>query len=223
MLGPIMNIKVSSNLNIKLAPFSKEDVRAFIEDGGMQKRSVTRYINLNFAPSLETEQEWYDKTVKDPTSLVWGIWDNSSDKPKLIGNTALTKLEEFPVRRMTSGSVIFNTNYWGRGIATAIHKARTWYGFKEMNLAQIKSAVATGNIASKKALEKSGYFYHSTDRNEHFTNGSLRHLENLECLNPSKIAWDNWWGDDEPTSSALAAKVITEEALQWAEDNVTLA
>ena len=222
MLGPIMDMRVSGTLTVRLAPFSKEDVSALIKNGGMQRRTTTRYMGMNFSPTLETEQEWYDKIRTDAGYMVWGIWDASGDAPKLIGNTALTNLEEFPLRQMTSGSVIFDQTYWGRGIATAIHKARTWYAFTEMNLTRVKSAVALPNIASKKALAKSGYFVHSLERNTQFADGQFVHQENLECLNPNPLEWNRWWGSDTPSAEALAARTTTSQALEWARDNVTL-
>ena len=156
---------------------------------------------------FEDEQEWYDKTRKDNASRAWGIWDESDETPKLIGSTALTRLEESPLRQMTSGSVLFDSSYWGRGIASAIHKARTWYAFNQLDLVRLKSAVLLPNVGSRKALSRSGYFHHSLERNETFVDGKLQHLENLECLNPSPHAWDRWWGNDEPTAEALAARL----------------
>lgn len=222
MLGPIMRVQVNDKLSVRLAPFAKEDLGAFIEDGGMQRRSTTRYMGMDFAPTIETEQEWYDKIRTSPKYMVWGIWSESGGRKTLIGNTALSNLEESPFRQMTSGSVIFNQDYWGKGIASAIHKARTWYAFREMNLARVKSAVLLPNVASKKALQKSGYFFHSLERNEQFANGAFQHLENFECLNPSKYEWSRWWGDDTPTKAALEAREVTLAALKWADENVEL-
>lgn len=222
MLGPIMSVQVNNKLTVRLAPFTKEDLGAFIDNGGMQLRSTTRYMAMNFAPTIETELEWYDKIRSNPDYMVWGIWTDEADGAKLIGNTALSRLEEFPFRQMTSGSAIFNQNYWGKGIASAIHRARTWYAFSEMNLTRIKSAVALPNVASKKALLKSGYFVHSTERNTQFANGVFQHQENLECLNPSEHEWNRWWGIDTPSSNAIEARKVTLEAIEWAKQNVSI-
>lgn len=222
MLGPIMDVRVNDTLTVRLAPFSREDAKQFVAAGGLQARSITRYLGLWFAPTEEQEQEWYDKAIKDEARLIWGIWDTSGKTPKLIGNTALVDLQVFPVRQMTSGSIITNKSYWGRGIGSAVHKARTWYGFKEFGLVRIKSAVMLPNIGSKKALARSGYFVHSIERNIQFTEGQFVHQENLECLNPSEHEWTRWWGDDAPSKEALAARKVTQEALAWADQNVTL-
>ena len=222
MLGQIMEMKTKDGLKIRLASFSKEDAQAFITDGGMQQRSVTRYVSSPSAPTIEDEHAWYDKIRDDKRSIVWGIWDFSAGQPKLIGNSTIFKIQEFPIRQAISGSVISDKKYWGKGIATVAHKARTWYAFNEIGLTRIKSAVATPNIASKKALEKSGYFLNHVERNTFFTEGKLLHQENLECLNPAESEWKRWWNDDEPTPEAIKARETTLAALEWARENVTL-
>ena len=222
MLGQPMSVKIDSRLTIKLGPFTKDDMSRFIENGGMQNHSITRYLGTHQALTIEDEHAWYDKVRADQASRVWGIWDTSGKTARLIGNTSLTRLKTDPLRQMVSGSVIFDSEYWGRGIATGIHKARTWYAFNQLNLVRIKSAVLMPNIGSRKALSRSGYFTHSIERNETFVDGELQHLENLECLNPAEHAWSRWWGSDEPTALALEAKETTLATLAWADQNVQL-
>jgi len=82
--------------------------------------------------------------------------------------------------------------------------------------------VSHGNIASRKALEKSGYNLVYVERNVQFTDGKLVHQDNLECLNPDERAWSLWWGDDQPTPEAIAARQRTIDVMKWAEENVVL-
>lgn len=217
--GPVMSMKVG-DLTIELAPITKESVSAFV--AGMQKASVTRYISANSAFTIEDEEEWYDKMRQDKKSLVWGIWDVTNERT-LIGNTILNSFERDPLFQAVSGVVITDQAYWGKGIASTIHKARTWYAFSELGIVRIKSAVIHGNVASKKALQKSGYNDVYIERNTTFSDGRLRHQDNLECLNPQDWAWDRWWGGDAPTPAAVAARHVTMTAMKWAESNVELA
>ena len=216
--GPVMNMQIG-DLKIELAPITKESVVTFVE--GMQRASVTRYTSISSGLTIEDEEEWYEKTRKDQTCIVWGIWD-ITDGRKLIGNTALNSLERAPIFQAVSGVIITDKEYWGRGIASAIHMARTWYAFSELGIVRIRSAVIHGNIASKKALQKSGYNDVYIERNTHFSDGRFHHQDNLECLNPLDQAWATWWGDDIPTPSALASRHVTLNAMKWAEANVTL-
>jgi len=47
--------------------------------------------------------------------------------------------------------------YWGRGLATEAARAFVDYGFRELKLPRIVSAVEVGNAASVRVLEKTGF------------------------------------------------------------------
>lgn len=218
MFGSIMQLKVGS-MTIRLAPFAREDMGEYIKNGGMQSHNVVRYLGNQIAYVLEDEQEWFDKARKDITSLVWGIWDYSDpENPKLIGSTSLINISYAPMRQAVSGSLISNQSYWRKGIATGIHKARTFYAFEQMNLDRIKSGVLFPNAGSRKALEHSGYNLSGIERNLHFVDGELIHSYNLECINPR--SWDAWWHGDTPSPEAEAARNKVQDALSWAKANV---
>jgi RimJ/RimL family protein N-acetyltransferase len=230
--GPIMRVRVGE-LNIELAPLTKEDMAEFVNlehGGGLQQRSITRYIGMGWAPVIEDEQEWFEKTRAAKDSLVWGIWlvegESSKKTRTLIGNSALFDIgrdgHSHLIRQATSGSMIFRKEYWGKGIASAAHKARTWYAFNQMGLHRIKSAVIQANGASRKALERSGYTFVYTERNEQYGDGTFHHLDCLECLNPLDLFWSQWWHGDRPTNASRAARKLTQEVLSWADENVVL-
>lgn len=231
--GPIIRFTVG-DLRIELAPLTKESVSEFVNlehGGGLQQRTVSRYLGMEWAPTAEDELEWFDKTRADKSSLVWGIWliedKDGTQTRTIIGNSALTNIDKDGhtrlVRQATSGSLIFRKEYWGKGIASAAHKARTWYAFEQLGLHRIKSAVIQANGGSRKALERSGYTLVYSERNEQFSDGQFHHLDCLECLNPSDLFWNQWWHGDRPSKAAREARALTREALAWAEENVELA
>ncbi len=227
--GPIMRLKVGE-LNIELAPLTRESMSEFVghtHGGGVQRHTVTRYLGMRLAPVLEDETEWFDKTRQDTKSIVWGIWIVDADGRTLIGNSSLNGIGEDGhsgfIRQTTSGSMIFRPEYWGKGIASAAHKARTWYAFQHLGLHRIKSAVIQGNGGSSKTLGRSGYAYVYTERNEAFGDGKLRHMDCFECLNPLELFWRQWWHGDRPPQASQEARQLTLETLAWAEENVELA
>lgn len=226
--GPIMQFSVG-DLQIELAPQTRESMAQFIDSahgGGMQRHTVTRYLGRRNAPVLEDEYDWFEKERKDTASLVWGIWVIEGDQRIPIGNSGLHGIGKDGhsgfIRQATSGSQIFRPEYWGKGIASAAHKARAWYAFKHLGLHRIKSAVIQGNGGSSTALSRSGYFYTYTERNEHFVDGQLLHMDCFECLNPLDMFWLQWWHGDRPSAAALRARVVTREALAWADEHVRL-
>lgn len=226
--GPIMKFNVGE-LTVELAPLTRDSMSEFVNnkhDGGMQRYAVTRYIGRQQAPTVDDENEWFDRVRASKDSLVWGIWVTKGENRTLIGNTSLNDIGanghiDF-MRQATSGSMIFRTEYWGRGIASAAHKARVWYAFKHLGLHRIKSAVIQENKGSRKALERSGYFFVYTERNDMYSDGNVHHLDCFECLNPIDLFWSQWWHGDRPSVSSRTARRLTQEAMQWAEENVTL-
>jgi ribosomal-protein-alanine N-acetyltransferase len=219
--GPIMRVK-AGELLVELAPLTKENVTQFIENGGMQHASVTKYLARTSAPVNEDELEWFERTRTDKASVIWGIYVIDGDERKLIGNTALENITRKHIHQATSGSLIFDQSYWGKGIASSIHKARTWYAFQYLGLHRIMSAVIQGNVGSLKALRKSGYELVYVERNTVFVDGHLRHQDNLECLNPNEPFWSQWWRGERSSKKSQEAKKRTIDALSWAEKNVTL-
>lgn len=230
--GPIMRFTVG-DFRVELAPLTKEVMPEFVSlahGGGLQRRSVTRYMGMDFAPTTEDEQDWFDKTRATKDTLIWGIWliegDGASAVRKLIGNSALIDIDKGGhtklIRQATSGSMIFRPEYWGKGIASAAHKARTWYAFKHIGLHRIKSAVIQANGGSRKALVRSGYTLVYTERNEQYADGQFHHLDCLECLNPLDLFWNQWWHGDRPSKASREARQLTREVLDWADKNVEL-
>ena len=219
--GPIMRFKVG-DIAIELAPIPRDSAGEFIANGGMQTHTVTKFLGRRLAPVLEDEYDWYDKIRTQQDSVIWGIWDVTKDERILIGSSSLHNIEGEHFRQATSGSMIHRSEYWNKGIARAAHKARTWFGFTQLGLTRIKSAVIVGNIASQRALEGSGYSRVYIERNEHFVNGTFHDQLCLECLNPDPQFWDRWWGGCRPTKLSLSARDRTIASLQWAKNNVTL-
>ena len=217
--GPIMQMTVDG-LQIELAPLGKAVMEQFVQPG-MQQHGVIKFLSQN-ANVVEDEEEWYEKVRKNPDGIVWGIWVVDGDERVVIGTTALHDITRGHTKQATSGSMIFRKEYWGRGIASRIHMARTWYAFQEIGLDRIMSAVIHGNVASRKALEKSGYDLVYVERNTSFSEGVLRHQDNLECLNPGELFWARWWHGDRPTKRMTDARKRTQAAMQWASENVTL-
>lgn len=225
--GPIMRFVVGE-LNIELAPMTRESMGEFIaHGGGMQRHSVTRYLSRQAAPVLEDEYEWFDKVRANENSLNWGIWVVEASERILIGGSGLHDIGQEGhagfIRQATSGSMIFRPEYWGRGIASAAHKARTWYAFQHLGLHRIQSAVIRGNGGSSKALSRSGYTLVYTERNECFEGGELRHMDCFECLNPLDLFWRQWWHGDTPPAASRQARQLTRAVMAWAEENVELA
>lgn len=230
--GPIMRFTVEhgdEQLKVELAPLTKESMEEFISsrsEGGMQRFTVSRYMGRSGAPVLEDEYDWFERVRQEKDSLIWGIWIITDEGRLLIGNSALVGIGQEGhsgfIRQATTGSMIFNKEYWGKGIASAAHKARTWFAFEHLGLHRLKSAVIQANGGSRTALERSGYQLVYTERNEQYSGGQLEHMDCLECINPLALFWNQWWHGDRPSRANHGARQRTKQAMVWAEQSVEL-
>ncbi len=215
--GSIMRVTVG-DMTVELAPLNREVMGEFIKPG-MQSAHVTKYL-VTQAKVLEDEYEWYDKVRTDSTSITWGVWVVNGDSRELIGTSSLHHVERDLFYMAGSGSLLFKREYWGKGIASVIHQARTWYAFQIVGIDRIWSEVLQGNVASRRALEKSGYYVTHVKRNDKFVDGKLRHVDVLECINPNTFT--RWWDSDRTHKSARDARGCATAAMLWASKNVTL-
>ncbi len=114
---------------------------------------VTRYLTLTAGVTIGMEEEWFQKVQKRDTDYVWAIHD---ERNRHIGFTGLHAID-WRNRRATSGPVIGEKDAWGRGYGTDAMRVRTKFAFETLNLHRIESAAHAENVASQKALEKTGY------------------------------------------------------------------
>lgn len=225
MFGHIMEFDVpqdgAEDLHIRLAPLKREDMPAFVADGGMQSQIVGRYLGRNFAPVEEDEYAWFDKQREAADQIGWGVFVRVDDSWLVLGTTGLSGIATNTMfRRATSGYLVFRPDYWAKGIASHCHRARTLYAFEELGLSCIYSGVFEPNHGSAKALEKIGYVRTGINRNEGMHAGRFLHHVHYELINPAPWAWDAWWGDESPSQQWQEARQRTLTALEWARLNV---
>ena len=221
MFGPVMQFDVGET-GVKLAPIKRDDMALFVENGGMQHYSVTRYLGRDITPVLEDEHEWYDN-IRGNGDRNWGIFVRESDDSwRLIGNTALHISPSGYVRAAVSGCLIFDSTMWGKGIISRAHMARTMFAFDELNLSIVKSEVMDVNVGSSRALTKIGYVPVSRERNISFVGGKWVHATYYELVNPSPHSWQAWWHGDTVPKAFREARKRTMSALDWARNNVEL-
>ena len=121
-----------------------------------------------------------------------------------------------------TGFLIFRPEYWGKGIASHCHRARTWFGCTQMGLVQLRSGVFDGNEGSKKALERVGYVPIFHERNQHFVDGVFVGLTSFSLINPLNVQWNLWWHGETVPPEFKAARRRTRAALKWANTHLEL-
>ena len=210
------------SLKIELAPLRRDSLSSLVSPG-LQSHIVARYWGAESAPTIEDEVWRYDYIRTSKSTMTWGIWLNEGSR-KLIGLTNFHKIEHgrTGLKQARSATLISNRAYWGRGIATRVNMARTWFGFTELGITRIRSSVAQSNIASRKALEHCGYVHIGVERNAGYSDGALYHEDKFECVNPLDPFWSTWWGSDEPPQQSARARAVSNGAIEWAKANIEL-
>jgi RimJ/RimL family protein N-acetyltransferase len=182
MFGINMQVK-HKEIVVNLRPLTKADLPILVDHFSSMK------IHLNthglFAQTLESEEEWYNKVRDNEDSCVWAIQPANSDSP--IGVTSLNNITSRS-NSCTSGIIIWDTNWWGKGVATASHLARTMFAADYLNRFTIRSEVKVQNEASRKALERVGYTVWGTEPLSVFKGGVWQDTNHLIWLNPEKIS-----------------------------------
>ena len=119
----------------------------------MNDPEVTRFLNLTAGVTIGMEEEWFQKIQKRDTEFVWAIHD---ERNRHIGFTGIHNID-WRHRCANSGIVIGEKGAWGQGYATDTMRVRTKFAFETLNLHRVESEACTENVASQKALEKTGY------------------------------------------------------------------
>jgi ribosomal-protein-alanine N-acetyltransferase len=143
------------------------DLEAFCEMDADPE--VRRYIGGY--PRLRADSERrFREGLKKPISNRMAMWATIyKPEGRYIGRCGVFPHFESPGRVVAGeGSLGFYLAraYWGRGLATEAGRAFVNFGFEELRLSRIVTAVEVGNDASVRVLEKLGFALVRTETGE---------------------------------------------------------
>ncbi len=183
MFGINMLVK-TERINVYLRPGTKEDLPELVKHFSSMR--IHLYTQGLFGQTIENEQEWYEKTRKADESCVWLI--QPVDSKVSIGVTSLHKINSWD-GSCTSGIIIWDPSWWGKGIASAAHLARTLFAADYLNKYSICSSVREDNEASRRALEKVGYTVWGTEPVDAYRTGKWLNTHQLKWFHPEKYQY----------------------------------
>lgn len=196
-------IKGFKPISLLFRPYEKKDMPKLTKLMG--DPVVCRYLNTSSPPTLEAEMEWLKKQTESKDEVVWGICPIvSGDALDPIGTTSFNKWGAHG----ETGFVLYNREWWGKGVASAAHIFRTGEMFLNQKIEVVSSHVYEGNPGSSKALEKMGYqelCLRMVDWIEF--DGETRYMRYFEVVNPLEKQWNQrWFGRKVPKSYHDARK-----------------
>lgn len=142
---------------------------------------VLRYYNID--PLHEVSEadamiERLRKGFEAGTVVRWGIeWKN---EPGVIGTIGLHAAPDHSF----AAEIGFNfvRSLWGKGLATEIIPAVVRFGIETLELERIEARVVTGNNASRRVLEKTGFHYEGLLRKKGAWRNGLHDLHYYSIL-----------------------------------------
>jgi RimJ/RimL family protein N-acetyltransferase len=161
-----------------LRPFDKatdlETVIRWINDP-----LVRHFVSMALPSPREREAEWFDKMGKDDKNIVLAIVAKS--EMKLIGSMGIHQIN-WVDRVATTGAMIGEKDYWGKGYGTDAKMLVLDYLFNRLNFHKVCSSVIAFNKRSLAYSLHCGYRIEGTRRQHIFRNGRYWSLIELGLL-----------------------------------------
>ena len=122
---------------------------------------TTRFLNSGRMP---IDPDYF----QDDKNIMWAI--TIKEPFRFIGTITLHDIDWIS-RHGTTGYLIGDKEYWGKGIATEVIGLVVDYAFGRIGLRQIFAGVVDGNIGSSKALEKNGFTNYAKQPENYYLEG----------------------------------------------------
>lgn len=128
---------------------------------------VVRFLLNVTGVTPGSESEWFDRVQKRDHDFAWAIIDPDG---RHIGFTGIHGIN-WRLRLGTTGTVIGEKDAWGKGYGSDSMRVRTRFAFETLGLHRLQSEARIDNVASQRALEKTGYKREGIARKKLFWEG----------------------------------------------------
>jgi RimJ/RimL family protein N-acetyltransferase len=169
---------------VNLRPLAKADVpqlTLWINDP-----DIRQFIVNIFPQTEKNEEDWFNRLGSDESNIILGI---ETLDGTLIGTMGLHRIDWIN-RTATTGALIGNKEYWGRGFGTDAKMALLEYAFNTLNLRKICSEAYAFNKRSVHYSLHCGYKIEGKKRKQVFKNGKYWDVIQLGLF---KEEWEPIW------------------------------
>lgn len=181
---PTINVR---GTKVALGPFSFKHFSTFLQY--FQDPEVAIYASATFTvPEFDTSEEDFKQYKKNAT--LFTIFE--SNNLAMIGNSSLRNID-YLNGGATFSIIIGNKDYWGQGYGTEAIKLVIDYGFRFLNLHNIKLRTASFNERGQKAYRKAGFKEIGRRRGSILLNGKRYDDIYMDCIDnefePPTLGW----------------------------------
>lgn len=164
--------------SIYLRGLEKEDLVRLAE--WINDSEVTHYLFMGATPArLELLEENWEKEIRNPNEVVFGIVDKKTDK--LIGWGGLHTINW--ISRAAEYRVFLgDKRYWNKGVGTQAGKLIIKYAFEKLNLNKVWLGVNAAHKGAVGCYEKMGLTKEGVLRQEIFRNNQYYDAVRMSIL-----------------------------------------
>lgn len=149
----------------------------------MNDPEVTASLKVNLGVTRKQEEAFFDRAESAGESeIFWAILDG---REAHVGFISLHGIDSRQ-RSATGGVAIGDRSAWGRGLATAAVRVRTWFAFAQVGLHRVEGH--TINPAMRRVYEKAGYRHEGTMRERFWRDGRWVDAEMYAILDRDYLA-----------------------------------
>ncbi len=136
----------------------------------MNDPETTQYITRFLPVTIAAQREWIEKLYKTNDNFVFGLETTEGDT--LIGTMGIHSVK-YQHGTATTGAVIGNKEYLGKGYGSEAKMLLLKYAFDTLGLRKIGAVVYSFNERSLAYQKKCGYKVEGVLKNQHFINGQF--------------------------------------------------
>lgn len=184
MANEALRVVFLEGITTNLRPLSKDDIPNLYR--WINDPAVRDFVVGTFPKTLDQEEAWIKSLGSDDKNIVFGI---ELKDGTLIGCMGLHHID-WKDRIATTGALIGEKQYWGRGFGTDAKMALLNYAFNTLNLHKICSEVIAYNKRSLQYSLHCGYKVEGVRKRHTFKRG--RYYDRVE-LGIFKRDWLPIW------------------------------
>jgi len=122
---------------------------------GLNNPKVNSFLELrHVTQTFETVESFVAENLVSTDSLLWGVW--ASSQTNHIGTIRIHNISK-GTKSCFIGICIFDSRFWGQGIATMAIKAVTNWAHTILKVSRVEAHAYLENIASIRAFENAGF------------------------------------------------------------------
>lgn len=168
-------------MNVFLRELTEQDINQNYLNG-FANENVTEFLEVDGKKlTKEMVVEYMNKGRINNSYFMYAVCSKEGNQ---IGNLKIGPINH---THKTSDlvTVIWDDNYWGKGLATEAIKLGNKIAFEKHNIRKLTGGIYSSNIGSIKAYTKAGWIKEGILQNHYIVNGKLEDRVIVSCFNPT--------------------------------------